>query len=104
VAKVPIARDFAPLVRTNGYHVFVTPEGDCNGLCVMKKTARGFTVRELGGGATNIAFAFRIVAKRKDLAAPRLPRVKLVEPKAPRPAGKPRLPRVPRKARKPSRA
>jgi hypothetical protein len=59
------------------YHVFLTPLGDCSGLYVAEKTATGFTVRELNGGTSNIAFDYRIVAKRTgyedmrlELAAP----------------------------------
>jgi hypothetical protein len=46
------------------YHVFITPLGDCNGLYVAEKTATGFTVRELNGGTGDVAFDYRIVAKR----------------------------------------
>jgi hypothetical protein len=46
------------------YHVFLTPLGDCNGLYVAEKTATGFTVRELNSGTSNIAFDYRIVARR----------------------------------------
>jgi hypothetical protein len=46
------------------YHVFLTPLGDCNGLYVAEKTSTGFTVRELNGGISDIAFDYRIVAKR----------------------------------------
>jgi hypothetical protein len=46
------------------YHVFLTPDGDCKGLYVSAKTASGFEVRELGRGNSNIAFEYRIMAKR----------------------------------------
>jgi hypothetical protein len=46
------------------YYVFLTPLGDCNGLYVAEKTPTGFTVRELNGGTADIAFDYRIVAKR----------------------------------------
>lgn len=56
---------FAKSVNLNvEYHVFLTPLGDCNGLYIANKTATGFEVRELGGGTTNVAFDYRIVAKR----------------------------------------
>jgi hypothetical protein len=45
------------------YHVFVTPEGDCNGLYVTQKSPAGFAVRELRGGRASLAFEYRIVAK-----------------------------------------
>jgi hypothetical protein len=48
---------------SKGYHVFVTPEGDCNGLFVTGKTAHGFRVRELHGGRSTLAFDYRVVGK-----------------------------------------
>jgi hypothetical protein len=47
------------------YHVFLTPKGDCEGLYVAQKTATGFQVRELRSGKSNIAFDYRVVAKRR---------------------------------------
>jgi hypothetical protein len=47
------------------YHVFLTPNGDCNGLYVGQKTATSFVVRELNHGTSSIAFDYRIMAKRK---------------------------------------
>jgi hypothetical protein len=32
------------------YHVFLTPDGDCEGLYVIARTATGFEVRELRHG------------------------------------------------------
>jgi hypothetical protein len=46
------------------YHVFLTPLGDCNGLYLAGKGPAGFDVRELGSGTADIAFDYRIVAKR----------------------------------------
>ena len=48
-----------------GYHVFLTPKGDCQGLYVSQETPASFVVRELGGGRSNIAFDYRITARRK---------------------------------------
>lgn len=45
------------------YLVFVTPEGDCRGLFIARRTPSSFEVRELGGGRSTIAFTYRIVAK-----------------------------------------
>jgi hypothetical protein len=47
------------------YHVFLTPNGDSRGLYVSHKTATSFEVHEQGGGASSIAFDYRIMAKRK---------------------------------------
>jgi hypothetical protein len=44
--------------------VIITPEGDCNGLYVTNKSAEGFDVAELGGGTSNVAFSWQIVATR----------------------------------------
>ncbi len=56
---------FAKSVNLNvEYHVFLTPLGDCHGLYIANKTATGFEVRELDGGTANVAFDYRIVAKR----------------------------------------
>ncbi len=47
------------------YHVFLTPNGECEGLYVTNKSAQGFEVREMHGGHSNIAFDYRIMARRK---------------------------------------
>jgi hypothetical protein len=47
-----------------GYHVFITPNGDCKGLYVSNKTTYGFEVRELGAGTSSMTFDYRLVAKR----------------------------------------
>lgn len=65
-ATINLEPTFAQTVNTGmDYHVFLTPNGDCKGLYVSNKTAAGFEVRELGGGTSNVAFDYRIVAKRK---------------------------------------
>jgi hypothetical protein len=56
-----------------GYHVFVTPKGDCKGLFVTNETNNGFEVRELGGGQSSIDFDYRIVAHRNKYESMRLP-------------------------------
>src|SRR5262245_61065081 len=64
---VRLDADFAKVVKTNGYHVFVTPTGNCRGLYVHRKRAATFEVRELAVGTSNVAFSYRIVAHRKDI-------------------------------------
>ena len=44
--------------------VYVTPEGDCNGVYITNKSANGFDVIELMGGNSNIPFSWQIVATR----------------------------------------
>jgi hypothetical protein len=64
-ATIRLDPAFAQTVNTGtGYHVFLTPNGDCKGLYVAGKTASGFEVRELGGGVSSASFDYRIVAKR----------------------------------------
>ena len=58
-----------------GYHVFLTANGESNGLYVARKTAAGFEVREQGGGGANIAFDYRVVAKRRGYEAIRMAEV-----------------------------
>jgi hypothetical protein len=90
-ATVPIEPGFAGVVKTDDYHVFPVANGDCNGLHVGAKTPTSFTIHELKGGASNVSFSYRIVAKRKDIAGVRLEQVdeppaldlsKLAEPPA----------------------
>jgi hypothetical protein len=47
------------------YHVFLTPKGECRGLYISKESATGFEVHELGGGRSNVAFDYRVVALRR---------------------------------------
>ena len=66
LAVVPLESTFAQTVNSGvEYHVFLTPKGDCKGLYVTNETANSFEVRELGGGKANIAFDYRIMARRK---------------------------------------
>ena len=73
VAEVTLDSTFALASNTEpGYHVFLTPNGDCEGLFVAQKTATGFQVRELRGGKSNISFDYRIVAKRRGYESQRM--------------------------------
>jgi hypothetical protein len=97
-AKVALDPMFASAVETDGYHVFVTPEGECAGLYVARRTRRGFEVREQGGRRSSAGFSYRVVARRLDVPAPRFRRTALPPPLA-IPARE--LPsRLPRKARR----
>ncbi|HXM60671.1 MAG TPA: hypothetical protein VN950_07415 [Terriglobales bacterium] len=63
---VALDRIFAQTVNGDvDYHVFLTPNGECEGLYVTKKGAQGFEVHELHHGHSNIAFDYRIMARRK---------------------------------------
>jgi hypothetical protein len=73
-ARVALDPSFANVIdRDAEYLVFVTPEGDCNGLFIAAKSSTGFTVRELRGGRSSLEFEYRIVAKPFGDASPRLP-------------------------------
>ncbi len=50
--------------ETHPLKVFITLEGDCNGVYVTNKTAEGFDVIELKGGSSNVQFSWQIVATR----------------------------------------
>jgi len=82
-ARVALDREFAAVARTSDYHVFLTPEGNCGGLYVSRRTAAGFEVREQGSGRSSVAFSYRIVAKRKDIAARRFQKIKVPPRMAP---------------------
>jgi hypothetical protein len=72
-AHVALDPTFAQTVNTSvEYHVFLTPRGDCQGLYVGNQTAQGFEVHELRGGSSNIAFDYRIMAKRNGFETVRL--------------------------------
>jgi hypothetical protein len=62
---VPLDPIFASTVNTAiDYHVFLTARGECEGLYVTNLTPSGFEVRELHHGSSNVAFDYRVVAKR----------------------------------------
>ncbi len=66
VAWVPLDSSFAE--ATNAaitYHVFLTPNGDSDGLYVARKAPTGFEVREHGSSGSNVAFDYRIVVRRR---------------------------------------
>jgi hypothetical protein len=72
-AFVPIDARFADTIDPRSpYLVFVTAEGDCNGLYVAEKTPAGFVVRERRGGRSSLAFQYRIAAKPIDENGTRL--------------------------------
>jgi hypothetical protein len=99
-ATVKLDADFARVVKLNGYRVFLTPEGDCQGLYVRSKRGTSFEVHELQGGTSNVAFSYRIVAKRKDIKAHT--RFAKIDTTVPVPTGKPRAARGRKAARLPS--
>ena len=73
--RVSLDVDFALAIETETYHVFLSPYGDSHGLYVSHRDSTGFEVREQKGGTSNVAFSYRVVAKRKDIAGERLAKV-----------------------------
>jgi hypothetical protein len=61
----------AQLDPAQSYHVFVTPEGDSNGLYVTGLTRSGFTVRENHNGTASVAFSYRIVGASRHVGPQR---------------------------------
>jgi hypothetical protein len=74
-ACVTLDPDFLATVKDDGYHVFLTPNGECEGLYIESKRPEGFDVREQRRGTANLTFSYRVVAKRKDIAGPRFEKV-----------------------------
>lgn len=57
------------VIRVDAKHpmkVFIQLEGECNGVYVTNKSAKGFDVKELQGGKSNVPFTWQIVASRAD--------------------------------------
>ncbi len=111
---VTLDADFAAVVDTRKLHVFLTEHDENNAVHVTKRTARGFTVQADGATmkakgktaeAINGTFSYRVVARRKDVAAPRLAKftvpqevkaaTPLVVPTLPKDEKKPTLPPMP---------
>jgi hypothetical protein len=79
-ALVTIDRDFAAVVDPADYHVFLTGYDGAADLSVYDRTPKGFRVRAKSGNGES-TFSWRVVAKRKDIAAPRFETVEI--PKEP---------------------
>jgi hypothetical protein len=96
-ASVPIDPDFAAVVDLTDYHVFVTGYDDFD-LRVSERSSNSFRI--VAKDATSSGrFSWRIVAKRKDIAAPRFEAVTI----PPEPTLPP-IPDVPAAPRRPTMA
>jgi hypothetical protein len=82
-ADVQLDPDFVAVlgIEDDSYHVFLTPEADTNGLYVASRSRTGFQVAEQGGGASTLAFSYRVVSRRREHMPERL--AKLSEPLEP---------------------
>lgn len=102
-ADVKLDRDFAAIVHTDTYHVFLTSHGNYH-VHVAQRGPGGFAVRVTSGAGDALVaasgvggtFSWRVVARRKDITGERLakfalPKInypdpeKLPKPSAPRP-------------------
>jgi hypothetical protein len=64
-AFVGFSEEFVALMSDKAeYAVFLTPEGECNGLYVSKKEFYGFEVKELNNGKSNVRFSWHVKAIR----------------------------------------
>jgi hypothetical protein len=80
-AVVTIAPDFAGMANLSmDYMVFITLEGDCQGVFITNKTPTTFEVHELNGGTSRVLFGYRIVAKPAGSETVRLPEVTIPDP------------------------
>jgi hypothetical protein len=93
-ADVTLDPDFAAVVNLDDYHVFLTGYGDRD-LTVTEQTPTGFRVETKDAASTN-RFSWRVVAKRRDIAAPRFETVEVppepVLPNIPEPPAAPESP------------
>ena len=77
-ARVAIDPDFATVSGlADDYHVFLTPEGQSNGLYVTGRSLGGFEVREQEEGNAEISFSYRIMTRRTDVRTKRLEPIEL---------------------------
>jgi len=74
-ATVALRPDFAAVIDRKSVHVFLSPEGECNGLYVSAYRGNGFTVREQGRGTSSVRFSYRVVGRRKDIRGERMKKV-----------------------------
>lgn len=94
-ATVTLDPEFAALVHGDDYHVFVTTYGASQGLDIMSQSPGGFSVQERNNGASNIAFGWRLVAKRADVKAERLAKFEMPHLTVPEPLVKSTKPAPP---------
>jgi hypothetical protein len=74
-ADVPLDAEFASVVNSDDYHVFLSEYDDNNALYVTNRTNTGFVVRSKLSPAATGMFSYRVVAKRNDITGPRFEKV-----------------------------
>lgn len=68
-AHIDLERLMTKSIRVDKEHpmkVFIQLEGDCAGVYVTNKSAKGFDVKELQHGTSNVPFSWQIIASRAD--------------------------------------
>jgi outer membrane protein OmpA-like peptidoglycan-associated protein len=68
-AHIDLESLLTKVIRVDAKHpmkVFIQLEGECNGVYVTNKSAKGFDVKELQRGTSNVPFTWQIVASRAD--------------------------------------
>src|ERR1700730_14622933 len=88
-AEIRLDPDFAAVADLSKYHVFLTQYDEHNDLCVTERSTNGFLVKAKDDTSRG-AFSWRVVAKRKDIPAPRFE-----TPTAPHEPVLPSLPEAP---------
>jgi hypothetical protein len=94
-ARVELDADYAAVIDTDDYHVFLAPEGDSRGVFVTERNPAGFVVQEQQGGTSSSSFSYRIVARPRGAARKRLAILseddvtmpELIDPRAANPQG-----------------
>lgn len=77
--KVPLPKDFAPLIKRGDYQVFLSTYGP-ESVYVARRGKDGFEIARLPsaeGKPRPVAVGYRIVGRRADVKAERLPKAKL---------------------------
>ena len=100
-ATVALDKDFASVVKSDDYLVFLTEVGDAGGLYVSNQGPQGFEVRSRGAAPSGGAFNYRVVARRKDPVGGRLEKVDVPDFSKVKPLPTP--PDVPTKPEEPGR-
>jgi hypothetical protein len=65
--RVDLDSIFAQTIDTSELFVFLSPRGETAGVYVASQDARGFDIREQGGGTSAIDVSYRVTAARKGL-------------------------------------
>lgn len=95
-AEIMIAADFAAVVDTSFYHVFLTAHDPASmGLAVAARQADRFVVQEHAGGTSNFGFSWRMVAHPQGKMAARMPTLTLPNIAFPNPGALPTPPVLP---------